>query len=839
MGKKKEVDTFVSTPSLAFRFVFGFLFLAILAGACFFVGYEFGVMDIFSKGKLEDNLVDPDTVPEPTPGNYLIGVGRTDVTGPIVQVNMMGYANPSQIAQGLHQRLYSRTFIVSDLQNKSRVVFVTVDNGMASQIVKLEVIKKLQAKYGNTYNERNVVISGTHSHSGPAGYFQTLLIEVTSLGAVKETTDTFINGIFDSIVKAHSNMREGKLFVGTDDVVEGNINRSPSAYLHDPEGEREKYNFNTEQEMTMLKFQASNGQPIGAFTWFPVHGTSMNFSNHLISSDNRGRASALFEKMMRKPGEELSGNESFVAAFASANLGDVSPRTKGPICVDTGKSCDFAKSTCGVPPRVQKCNGFGPGVDMFDSTDIIANRQFETSKLIYNKTGVELEGSVGWVHQYVDMSKATVKLDDGTTVTTCKPGMGYSFAAGTTDGPGAFDFTQSMTEGTFLWDTVRDEIIVKVVCSTPPPTEYYDCHRPKPVLLPTGYMDKPYAWHPHIVDVQMLKIGQLIIIAVPGEFTTMAGRRIKDAIAKEAIRFGVHNPKVVLAGLSNVYTHYITTPEEYEAQRYEGASTIFGPHTFQAYYQTYSSLVGPLVTAKQDNVSRGPAPDNILSEQIQLLPPPFPDRVPDGKNFGDVITDVNSTYKPGEKASVSFYGANPRHNMKLESTYLAVEQLVNKTTWKTVYVDTDWSTIFQWDDGVSGSNAVERNVITAIFDIIHSVFDIHFEYEKAMQLYDEGEFQLTESLNDLINDGVIINRRSRAIQDLTRLGVLRFNADKTNTLSLKELPTVESHVTIDWWVPDDQPSGTYRITYYGDHKDQAGTVTSFVGHSSQFQVQAA
>ena len=67
-----------------------------------------------------------------------------------------------------------------------------------------------------------------------------------------------------------------------------------------------------------------------------------------------------------------------------------------------------------------------------------------------------------------------------------------------------------------------------------------------------------------------------------------------------------------------------------------------------------------------DNVSRGPAPDNILSEQIQLLPPPFPDRVPDGKNFGDVITDVNSTYKPGEKASVSFYGANPRHNMKVK-----------------------------------------------------------------------------------------------------------------------------------------------------------------------------
>jgi neutral ceramidase len=40
-----------------------------------------------------------------------------------------------------------------------------------------------------------------------------------------------------------------------------------------------------------------------------------------------------------------------------------------------------------------------------------------------------------------------------------------------------------------------------------------------------------------------------------------------------------------LAGLSNTYTHYITTFEEYEKQRYEAASTIYGPHTLLAYLQ--------------------------------------------------------------------------------------------------------------------------------------------------------------------------------------------------------------------------------------------------------------
>ena len=36
----------------------------------------------------------------------------------------------------------------------------------------------------------------------------------------------------------------------------------------------------------------------------------------------------------------------FVAAFASSNLGDVSPNTDGAKCTDTGKPCDYNTSTC-------------------------------------------------------------------------------------------------------------------------------------------------------------------------------------------------------------------------------------------------------------------------------------------------------------------------------------------------------------------------------------------------------------------------------------------------------------------------------------------------------------
>lgn len=47
---------------------------------------------------------------------------------------------------------------------------------------------------------------------------------------------------------------------------------------------------------------------------------------------------------------------------------------------------------------------------------------------------------------------------------------------------------------------------------------------------------------------------------------------------------------MVLAGLSNAYADYITTYEEYQVQRYEGASTIYGPHTLEAYIYKFEKL---------------------------------------------------------------------------------------------------------------------------------------------------------------------------------------------------------------------------------------------------------
>ena len=65
---------------------------------------------------------------------------------------------------------------------------------------------------------------------------------------------------------------------------------------------------------------------------------------------------------------------SFVAAFASSNLGDVSPNIMGPRCQYSGTACDYETSKC--PGNTEHCVAFGPGNNQFESTKIIAERLY-------------------------------------------------------------------------------------------------------------------------------------------------------------------------------------------------------------------------------------------------------------------------------------------------------------------------------------------------------------------------------------------------------------------------------------------------------------------------------
>ncbi|XP_007016218.2 PREDICTED: neutral ceramidase [Theobroma cacao] len=687
--------------------------------------------------------------------NYLIGLGSYDITGPAADVNMMGYANTEQIASGIHFRLRARSFIVAEPQGK-RVVFVNLDACMASQLVTIKVLERLKARYGDLYTEQNVAISGIHTHAGPGGYLQYVVYLVTSLGFVRQSFDVLVDGIEKSIIQAHENLRPGSIFVNKGELLDAGVNRSPSAYLNNPASERSKYKYDVDKEMTLLKFVDNQWGPVGTFNWFATHGTSMSRTNSLISGDNKGAAARFTEDWFEQNGIKSSyindletdgiprrvsniipnlhnnhhellelaasfqsspgrpatrtlsvarrvrgalrqaDKPGFVSAFCQTNCGDVSPNVLGAFCLDTGLPCDFNHSTCGG--KNELCYGRGPGYpDEFESTRIIGERQFRKAVDLFNKASEQLKGKVDYRHTYLDFSQLEVtvpKQGGGSEVVkTCPAAMGFAFAAGTTDGPGAFDFKQGDDKGNPFWRLVRN--LLKT-----PDKKQVDCQHPKPILLDTGEMKQPYDWAPSILPIQIFRIGQLVILSVPGEFTTMSGRRLRDAVKTVLTSIGNgefgSNIHVVIAGLTNTYSQYVTTFEEYEVQRYEGASTLYGPHTLSAYIQEFQKLASALI--KSQPVEPGPQPPDLLNKQISLLSPVVMDSTPAGKNFGDVSSDVpaNSTFKIGNTVTVVFWSACPRNDLMTEGTFSLVEILQGKDTWVPRYDDDDFCLRFKW-----------------------------------------------------------------------------------------------------------------------------------------------
>jgi neutral ceramidase len=623
---------------------------------------------------------------------------------------MMGYANTSQVGSGLRQRLYSRAFIVGHpSRQEERLVYMVLDTQSGDSAVRngiLEGLREMGPRY-SVYGKNNVAVTGTHSHSGPGAWLNYLLPQITSLGFDKQSYRAIVDGALLSIKRAHEGLALGTISVGQADIANANINRSPFAYAANPKEERDRYADDVDKTMTLMKFtRASDGKSLGILNWFPVHGTSLLGNQTLIAGDNKGVAAYLFEQDAAKAKDAALG---FVAGFSQANVGDTTPNVLGAYCEDgTGTQCRLNDSTCGG--RSQDCHGRGPYFGLNDggakSCYEIGKRQFEGAKLIYEDDASfrSVSGNVRSFHTFVDFSKYKFTLANGTTVHTCPAAMGNSFAAGTSDGPGAFDFVQNNPNAPKnpFWNVVGSAI-------APPSKEQKKCHYPKPVLLNVGEANTPYPWSPNIVDIQVFRVGQLVIVVSPGEATTMSGRRWREAVHAQIESSDIaKEPIVVLGGPANSYTHYIATEEEYSIQRYEGASTLYGPHTLNAFINASLKYLPYLSDSATSSPPPGPSPPDNRERSISFIRGVVYDGAGFGRSFGQVTTNVSPTYPRGSLIRATFVGANPRNNLRLEGTFAAIEKQNPDATWTQVKNDEDWELVYEWKrvNGLTGTSDV-------------------------------------------------------------------------------------------------------------------------------------
>jgi neutral ceramidase len=414
-----------------------------------------------------------------------------------------------------------------------------------------------------------------------------------------------------------------------------------------------RYEDDVDKTMTQLTFVDASGE-IGVLNWFAVHPTSMTFFNRLITGDNKGVASAILEK---ERGTTYADPEDFVAGFAQTNCGDVTPNLN--------------------------LNNTGPGRDDFESTRIIAQRQVDVARALAAQRGERLAGPIDLRFRYVDFSNVEV-ADEFTgrgTQRTCPSAFGYAFAAGSTeDGGGHPLFREGMTESNPLIEGV-----LAAASPGPKPTpELRECHKPKAILFAPGAARPPM--QEQVMPLGLVRIGPFVLIVGPCEYTTMTGRRIREAVARE---LDADPERVVLAGYSNEFGGYVTTFEEYQTQQYEGGHTIFGPWEEAAFRQEFVKLAramrkgAPVESEVQPRDMRGEVPDTPIAGLDDLSPA--------DANFGDVVEDAPERVARGETVHATFWTGNPNSGYARGDRYLAVQRLADGE-WETIAGDEDVAT---------------------------------------------------------------------------------------------------------------------------------------------------
>jgi neutral ceramidase len=606
------------------------------------------------------------------PNDYLIGTGIYDVTGPAAELGMMGMASIEQKTEGIHSRLFARAFIVHDQSSSKRVVILSADIWSCTQAVKMEVIKRLKSLYGNDlYTLDNVLLSGTHTHSGPGGYSHYALYNLSILGFDKQNFGCIVDGMVQAIKRAHENLAPGKIFINSGNVEDCGRNRSPIAYENNPQAEKAKYNGNTDTEMLLIKFVKNGGKEIGCLNWYAIHPTNRGNKNKLITGDNKGYASYLFEK---EKGTNIQSKETFIAAFANSNCGDVSGNVK-----------------YGVPDLVHD----------FLHMQENGEKQFNKAREIYNSANKQITGIVDYRHTHVDFSKVQIA---GTNNRTYPAALGASMFAGSTeDSKSDFGIIEGI-KATISGDLPPGQrnivleainLLSGLLTGFKVPgileDEMKEGHKPKPIVLAQG-LAEPYPLSPQILPLQIIRIGNLILLGIPVELTTMSGRRLREAILNILKSSGISY--LALATYANAYAGYVTTKEEYDVQHYEGASTHFGPYTLMAFQQEFSRLANALKEGKK--VPSGPTPKDLSSEQTTLQTDVVSDTQPlSWIPFGGVQTDVDSSYKVGATVRVIFWGAHPKNNLRTQGTFLEVQKKEG-SNWKTIFTDHDTCTTYQW-----------------------------------------------------------------------------------------------------------------------------------------------
>lgn len=583
---------------------------------------------------------------EHDPTVFSIGAAKREITPLVYGIGMMGWGIPADNVEGIETPLHARAVAIQErtpgADGKSRTLILCLaDICFVSQSIRQRVLGKLEPHRERLgLDPEWICLSATHTHAAPAGYSHYVLYNILVPGYSEEVLETYASGITEAILAACEAVKPARIRYGKGEAplsMPVAFNRSVVAWNQNPDCPKVPLFRGAEaldRSMWLLRFDGVDGTPIASWNGFAVHATSVHSHNYKICADNKGYAMGLMEERIAKDDPRAAG---FIAGFAQTAAGDVSPNytKRRGLRRMMGRFRDDYRSA--------RYNGF---------------LQMKLAHGIYEKAAEAepLRGPLDAIARHFDLTDVDVDPKHANGHSGCRTGkaaLGVGFLLGTEEGPGIPRWLMNI--GAFMektrkvavfiyrklrghygeklsWDdevqgkkTVFIESGERKVLGTRaidqlifPRWIHPSIRIMKDLAKNKALGSQPFT--PQILPLQILRIGSIAILCAPAEFTTTSGRRtIHSAQEKFTAKIpGIS--KTLFLGYANAYAGYVTTYEEYQTQRYEGASTHFGKWTLAGYQTLFDRLIEAF--SKPSPKRKDALPDltpHVFSQQ-ELLP---------------------------------------------------------------------------------------------------------------------------------------------------------------------------------------------------------------------------
>ncbi|MCP4438271.1 MAG: hypothetical protein GY810_04940 [Aureispira sp.] len=565
---------------------------------------------------------------------FKIGFAKEEITYFKENAGFLGYIVPHNIAKGVASPIYCRATVLDDNQG-TLVAIAVVELAFCTSKLKHEILLALEEELPGIFTGANLMIPAQHTHSTIGGYSQFFFHNILIPGYDHDACMTYTKGIVKAIVAAYYNRQASSVHIARSSFEPSSMvafNRSIKAYNNNPENTekvtKKEAAYALDLTMKQLEVTDHNGQLTGILNWFGCHPTSLSNKNTLISPDNKGFASAKLEATLN---DKNDTEHETVTAFLQNASGDVTP------------------NFIWEPRKVRK-----QFKDDFEKMEFNGELQYQKALEITEQATPEkqlVSGGLDYTIAYIDMSNVTVNPEFTPNKEefrrTSNPCLGVSFLQGTKEGPVMSKplgmFTRIVNRNIKLFDPFFIKALEK-----PDLVHLYNSQYPKSTTIDAGagrimgtqnikrffipsfvdpvirnlkvihrqgaYMiNKP--WLPEIVAIQLISIGNICLIGLPCEITTTAGKRLKQTVLESLKDKGIE--EVILCSLTNDYSGYTTTFEEYQVQAYEGGHTLYGKWTLAAYQTQFKKLCKEFCKPTEEREDIGhPEIPILLDEQL-------------------------------------------------------------------------------------------------------------------------------------------------------------------------------------------------------------------------------